>query len=375
MIDGKVAVAVVGCGGMGGGHAVAIATGSGQALWMTDGSKGRELLPGDTDLTTKMVLAGTYDIKEDRQEWARKQGFFTYNSFEDILADERVDVVLVATPNDDHKELSIRAMRAGKNVLCEKPAAMNADLAAQMQKAADDNGVILNIGVCNRFNTSVNKIAELIQAGVLGNLYHVYCSFRAHRSIPGLGGAFTTKARSGGGALIDWGVHYLDLILYCLGDPAIKTVSAAAYSVLGKDIEGYVYESMWAGPPVKDGVYDVDDMVTGFVRTEGPTLSFNGAWAQNIGEGATFIEFMGDKGGIKLQYGGGFVLYSTLNGMLTETHFKYQTENMYNAEVRDFLIKAPQGIKTKANIDKAIITSRLMDMIYRSSELGEEVKA
>ena len=170
-------------------------------------------------------------------------------------------------------------------------------------------------------------------------------------------------------------MHYLDLILYCLGDPAIKTVSAAAYSVLGKDIEGYVYESMWAGPPVKDGVYDVDDMVTGFVRTEGPTLSFNGAWAQNIGEGATFIEFMGDKGGIKLQYGGGFVLYSTLNGMLTETHFKYQTENMYNAEVRDFLIKAPQGIKTKANIDKAIITSRLMDMIYRSSELGEEVKA
>ena len=71
MIDGKVAVAVVGCGGMGGGHAVAIATGSGQALWMTDGSKGRELLPGDTDLTTKMVLAGTYDIKEDRQEWER----------------------------------------------------------------------------------------------------------------------------------------------------------------------------------------------------------------------------------------------------------------------------------------------------------------
>lgn len=69
------------------------------------------------------------------------------------------------------------------------------------------------------------------------------------------------------------------------------------------------------------------------------------------------------------------MLYSTLNGMLTETHFKYQTENMYNAEVRDFLIKAPQGIKTKANIDKAIITSRLMDMIYRSSELGEEVKA
>ena len=98
MIDGKVAVAIVGCGGMGGSHAVAIATGSGQALWMTDGSKGRELLPGDTDLKTKMVLAGTYDIKEERQEWARKLGFHTYNSFEEILADDKVDVVLVATP-------------------------------------------------------------------------------------------------------------------------------------------------------------------------------------------------------------------------------------------------------------------------------------
>lgn len=78
MIDGKVAVAVVGCGGMGGGHAVAISTGSGQALWMTDGSKGRELAPGDTDLKTKMVLAGTFDVKEERQEWARNQGFHTY---------------------------------------------------------------------------------------------------------------------------------------------------------------------------------------------------------------------------------------------------------------------------------------------------------
>ena len=62
-------VAIVGCGGMGGGHAVAIATGSGQALWMTDGSKGRELAPGDTDLKTKMALSGTFDVKEERQEW------------------------------------------------------------------------------------------------------------------------------------------------------------------------------------------------------------------------------------------------------------------------------------------------------------------
>lgn len=295
--------------------------------------------------------------------------------YHEILNDPDITCVSVCTPNGAHAPISIDFLHAGKHVLCEKPAAMNAQLAAQMQKAADESGRILNIGVCNRFNTAVEKIEELISAGELGNVYHIYCSFRSYRSIPGLGGAFTTKELSGGGTLIDWGVHFLDLIFYCVGQPEIKTVSAAAYSVLGKPMEDYAYVSMWAGPPKYDGVYDVDDMVTGFIRTSGPTISVNGAWAQNIDENAMFIEFMGDKGGIKLMYGGNFTLYSTKNGMLTTTTFKYPTVNMYNAEIRDFLIKAPQGIKTKANIDKAIVTSRVMDMMYESSERGEEIKA
>ena len=72
------------------------------------------------------------------------------------------------------------------------------------------------------------------------------------RSIPGLGGAFTTKSISGGGVLIDWGVHYIDIAMYCLGDPEPKAVSGKAYCALGKDIEGYTYVNMWAGPPVLD---------------------------------------------------------------------------------------------------------------------------
>ncbi len=317
------------------------------------------------------------DLIPERAEKLRN----TYGSgialtdYHEILNDPEITCVSVCTPNGAHAPISIDFLHAGKHVLCEKPAAMTAKLAAEMQKAADESGRILNIGVCNRFNTAVEKIEELISAGELGNVYHIYCSFRAHRSIPGLGGAFTSKELSGGGALIDWGVHFLDLIFYCVGQPQIKTVSAAAYSVLGKEMEGYVYESMWAGPPKYDGVYDVDDMVTGFIRTNGPTISVNGAWAQNIDEGAMFIEFMGDKGGIKLMYGGNFTLYSTKNGMLTTTTFKYPTVNMYHAEIRDFLIKAPQGIKTKANIDKAILTSQVMDMMYESSERGEEIKA
>ena len=295
--------------------------------------------------------------------------------YHDILNDPEIECVSVCTPNYVHAPISIDFLNAGKNVLCEKPASVNSKLAAEMQAAADKNGKILNIGVCNRFNTAVIKIRELIEQGVLGEIYHVYCSFRAHRSIPGLGGAFTTKSLAGGGALIDWGVHYLDLIFYCVGQPAIKTVSAKTYSKLGNPMENYTYASMWAGPPKYDGEYSVEEFVTGFVRTDGPTLSINGAWAQNIGETAEFVEFLGDKGGIKLQYGGNFTMWSTMNGMLTETKFEYQTENMYNAEIRDFLLKAPKGIKTKANIDQALVTCKLMDMIYESSDKDEEIKA
>ena len=282
-----------------------------------------------------------------------------------ILSDPEVTCVSVCTPNYIHATITIDCLKAKKHVLCEKPAAVN----------ADDNGMILNIGVCNRFNTAVNKVRDLIAAGELGEIYHVYCSFRAHRSIPGLGGAFTTKAMAGGGALIDWGVHFIDLIFFCIAEPAVRTVSAATYCKLADPMENYTYTDMWAGPPDYSGTCDVEEFVTGLVRTEGPTISMNGAWAQNIGERQMYIEFLGTKAGIKLDYGGNFVLYSTKNGMLTETRFDYPTQNMYEVEIRDFLLKAPQGVKTKGNIDHAILSSRLMDMIYKSAELGEEVKA
>ncbi len=94
--------------------------------------------------------------------------------------------------------------------------------------------------------------------------------------------------------------------MYCLNDPKPLTVSGETFCKLGKDMEGYVYRDMWAGPPQYDGVYDVDDSVTALIRTEGPVFTVTGAWAQNIDEDDKYIDFMGDKGGIRLQYGGDF---------------------------------------------------------------------
>ncbi|NLN40781.1 MAG: Gfo/Idh/MocA family oxidoreductase [Clostridiales bacterium] len=293
--------------------------------------------------------------------------------YREILQDPEVEAVSVCTPNDTHAPITIDCLNAGKNVLCEKPAAINADLVRKMKEAADRNGKILNIGVVNRFNTAVNHIKDMIEAGELGKVYHIYCSFRQHRSIPGLGGWFTNKKVAGGGVLIDWGVHFLDLIFYCINPKKVLAVSSSTYSELVKDLKDYTYVDMWAGPPDYDGVYDVEEFVTGLIRTDGPTISFNGAWAQNIGESAMFIEFLGDKGGIKLEYGGNFTFYTTKNGILQEIKPSYQTKNMFYEEIDSFLKSTIANRKNRANVDNILITAETMDAIYESAKLGKEV--
>jgi predicted dehydrogenase len=290
-----------------------------------------------------------------------------------ILSDPEVEAVSICTPNHVHASIAIDCMKAGKNVLCEKPAARTYAEALEMQKVQHETGKVLNIGVVNRFNTSVNMIRDMIQAGELGELYHVYVSFRAHRSIPGLGGAFTTKAIAGGGALIDWGVHYLDIVMYCSGDPQPKTVSGQAYSKLGRDMKNYAYVDMWAGPPDYSGTYDVDDFVTGLIRTEGPTVSLNGAWAQNIGVNETYIDFLGDKAGIRLQYGADFKVYSSKNGTLLETAPKFKMGNMFQNEIDSFINCIRTGEKLPSHIDTVILSSKIIQAIYDSSEANSEI--
>lgn len=314
-------------------------------------------------------------IPERAQAAVEKYGCGTaVVDYKEVLADPEVVAVSVCTPNKAHSEIAIAALKAGKQVLCEKPAARIYSEALAMQEAQHETGNILNIGVVNRFNTGVNKIKELIDRGELGEVYHVYVSFRCHRSIPGLGGAFTNKEIAGGGVLIDWGVHYLDIVMYCCGDPMPKTVSAEEFKKLGNPIKDYVYTSMWAGPADPDGVNTVEEGIAGIVRTEGPVITFNGAWAQNIGVNETYIDFMGTKGGIRLQYGQDFTMYSTKNDMLTTTTFSMQNTPMFQNEIDSFIRCIETGEKLPSHIDSHIVTSKMMDAMYRSAAEHKEVE-
>ena len=233
---------------------------------------------------------------------------------------------------------------------------------------------ILQIGVCNRYNKAVETIEEYIRGGKLGNVYHVYCSFRSFRSIPGLGGDFTTKAQSGGGVLIDWGVHFLDLILYVLGGAKLKTVSCEQYCEMAKDMKTYRYHDMWAEDTadIEHGTNNVDDFISGFIRTDKANISFNGAWAQNIDAGDMFIDFMGDKGGIRLNYGGKFTYTNgaTLESVVPE----YDMPNMYGEEDKAFISAMENGKHNKANIEYILESAKLLDCLYSSAEQHKEIR-
>lgn len=315
------------------------------------------------------------DIIPERAEQAvRKYGCGTaVTDYRDILRDPQVDAVSVCVPNHAHAPITIAALEKGKHVLCEKPVASTYDEAREMQQAQHRTGKTLAIGVVNRYNEAVRRIRSIIESGGLGEVYHVYISFRHHRAIPGLGGDFTTKAVAGGGALIDWGVHYLDLVMYCLNNPAPRTVSGEVFSQLGRPIADYAYVDMWAGPPVPDGTYDVEDSVTALIRTDGPVLTLNGAWAQNIGEKEQYIDFLGSKAGIRLQYGGGFTLYGTQDGALTTTSFDFRSDDMYQREIDDFVACVKTGKQPDSHIDNVILTARLLQAIYDSAAQHKEV--
>ncbi len=315
-------------------------------------------------------------IPEKAQAAVEKYGCGTaVTDYHEILNDPEVTAVSVCTPNKMHAPITIDFLNAKKNVLCEKPPARIYKEALLMQEAQHKSGMVLNIGVVNRFNSAVNQIKKLIDSGELGEVYHVYVSFRSQRGIPGLGGAFTTKEIAGGGVLIDIGVHNLDIVMYCTGDPQLKTVSGKAFCRLGADMPNYIYQSMWAEDTKNlNGTYDVDDFVTGFIRTEGPTISLNGAWAQNIGVRESFIDFLGTKAGIRLQYGGGFEVYGTKDGSLIQYQPEYESRDMFKNEISSFLRCIKTGEKLPSHIDTVIITAKLMQALYDSSESGNEIK-
>ncbi|MBE6584444.1 MAG: Gfo/Idh/MocA family oxidoreductase [Ruminococcaceae bacterium] len=316
-----------------------------------------------------LIISKAEDMKEKHPKIEN-----VITDYKVALADEEVDAVWVLTPNYAHYTITMDALKAGKHVFCEKPITVNYALSCEMAQQAEKQGKMLNIGVCNRYHKSVETIKEWIEQGKFGNVYHVYCSFRDFRCIPGLGGAFTTKAESGGGVLIDWGIHFFDLILYILGGAKLNNVTCDAYCEMAKDMKTYKYTSMWAEDTsnIENGTNDVDDYITGYIRTDKASISFNGAWAQNVGKREMFIDFLGDKGGARLDYGRFFEFWNGED--LSMTKPEYDIPDMYGREDAAFIESCKSGEKNRNHIDNVLESAKLLDALYASSDKKSEIQ-
>lgn len=294
--------------------------------------------------------------------------------YHDLLKSD-VDAVSVCVWNNLHAEMAIAAFKAGKHVLLEKPMAMNARQGQEIVDAAEASGKVLQIGMVWRQHKEAQLVKKLIDEGVLGEIYHIRSVLTRRRGIPGLGGWFTTKSRSGGGPLIDLGVHWFDISMYLSGHWNPTSVSATTFNHFTGDMKNYHYTNMWAGPPKYDGVCDVEDYATGHIRFgRKAALSFDISWAGNSDE-ECFIELLGTKGGVKLFNGQTCnKVLTEVNGLVSDLLPQFQCEDeWFNRQMRLFLTACRGEGKPAATGREGVVVMKVLDAVYESSKQGREV--
>lgn len=285
-----------------------------------------------------------------------------------------VDAVSVCVGNVLHREVALAALKAGKHILLEKPMAMHAREAADIVVAGKQVRRVIQIGMVNRQDPSVQVALESVQKGLLGDIYHLRVVLIRRRGIPGLGGWFTTKAMSGGGPLIDIGVHWFDAAMYISGLWQPTSVSAMCYVKFGSPMKAYHYVSMWAGPPNYKGRFDVEDYATGFVRFgRKASMSFEIAWAANA-EDAAFVEVLGNKGGLRVFDGKPLTILMEYNGRLADITPKFDTSaNKFQLQARKFLAACRGKGQPAATAQEGLTVMKLIDGVYQSGKLCKEI--
>ncbi len=325
-------------------------------------------LPGYGALENIEICA-ICDINENAFDWVKEKypGIRTYRDYPEMLDSEKPDIVSICTPNKFHKQMTIDAFKAGAHVHCEKPMAMNEQEALDMIKARDKYDKRLMIGLNNRFTNEAFFIRDYISNGHLGDIYYTRCGWRRRRGIPGMGGWFTQKALSGGGPLIDLGVHMIDLSMYMMDSPEPITVSASTY----RKFEGCKTRNM-VFDPKKNGIFDVEDLAVGFVRfANGASLSFEVSFAMNNDEEEWFYELFGTKGGVKYRKGK-LAIYSEMNDTLVDIYpdTNYKTKAL--DEFRHFIDVIEKKKKNISPAEDARKMMKLIEAAYESADLGKE---
>ena len=206
----KMKVAVVGYGGMGG--------------WHVD-----RLLTSDV-----AELAGIYDIRQERCDAAAKKGIRVYGSYEELLQDASVEVITVAIPNDVHEEVVVKALNAGKNVICEKPVTLDSQSLDRMIAAAERNGKLFSTHQNRRWDVDYLAMKQIHDTHELGEVINLESRIHGSRGIPS---DWRGEKRYGGGMLYDWGIHLIDQALMIFGFDNVDSVFCTMDNITNKEVD------------------------------------------------------------------------------------------------------------------------------------------
>lgn len=298
-----------------------------------------------------------------------------YENIDDMLALSELDAVSICTWNNSHAECAIKAMKAGKHVLCEKPMAISTELAEEMERVSKETGKLLMIGFVRRFGADCAMLKEFKENGFFGDIYYTKANILRRHGNPG--GWFGDKSLSGGGPLIDLGVHVIDLICHIMGDD-IKPVSV--YGATFKKLlnrKGVKDKPPYLSRSASDNdVCDVEDLATALIRFDNDAvLSIEVSFSLNLRETKSSIEIYGTKGGATIAPE--LVLSTEIDGRMANIDLcaksTFSFDDGFAAETRHFADCILEGKECRNPAKHGVKLMKILDAIYKSSEEKKEV--
>ena len=285
--------------------------------------------------------------------------------YRDMLKLKEVDVVSICLPNFLHAPVTIDALKAGKHVLVEKPMALNASEAEEMVRAAKKARRKLMVGFNQRFREDVLVLKKFIAKGVLGDIYYARAGWLRRSGI--MSGWFAAKSKSGGGSLIDLGVHMLDLTLWLMGNPRPISVNGSVYTKFGHKLNK------------KGRVFDVEDFAVAFIRLENEaTIILETSWASHIEKEKVYSSLLGTKGGAEF---GPLRIYTSSHGEsvdITPSVPSWDIEttgnNALDAEIKHFVRSVREDKEPVSPGKQGLVIMKVLDAIYQSAQEKTEIK-
>ncbi|WP_010269229.1 Gfo/Idh/MocA family protein [Paenibacillus senegalensis] len=325
----------------------------------------------------EIELTAFCDINQERAtRLAGEHGVpYVYEHYQDLIAREDIDIVDVCSANLYHSEIAVAAMQAGKHVFCEKPDAVNPEEALKMQEAASASGKVLMVMRNNRFRPISRFVKQYMDEGHAGEVYTGRCGWIRRRGIPGKGGWFTTKELSGGGPLIDLGVHYIDLALWFMGNPRPVAVSGATYRKFADNsLSDSIHSSF--GEKQEDGTFDVEDLASGYIRFEnGATLQIEFSWASNIEAETQFLELRGTKAGLQM-INNDVKVFTEIAGALCDIKPNLPKEKTggHAENIHHFIDVVQQRAEPIFVPSQGVDMIKILTALYQSAKSGKEVR-